>query len=50
LEEKVDCLTDWLIDRVDGVKRLRTAATNGLLFAPRGGVSVESHGDDDDAD
>jgi hypothetical protein len=39
---------DSLIDYVDGVRRLRTAATNGPIFHPLMlYVSVESHGGDD---
>jgi hypothetical protein len=36
-----------LIDQVDVVKRLRTAATNGPTVYAAGDLCVESHDDDD---
>jgi hypothetical protein len=35
---KVDWLIDWLIDHVDGVRRLRTTATNGPIVYPLGNM------------
>jgi hypothetical protein len=39
-----------LIDHVDGVRRLRTTATNGPIVHTQENVSMENHGGGDDDD
>jgi hypothetical protein len=44
-DHAIKCIIDRSIDRVDVVRRHRTATPTGLLFIPPGD-SLESHGDD----